>query len=299
MIRNKTKISFSLSLLLHIVALIAMLLQRPYSTMPPSNEEIEVTYLDEKDPSEAAKLLNSAEKQIVDQSEQAVNDEVPEDSKFLSRNNQRVVRETKAPFRGDFNNQAGQLGSEEKAEDKNKPDSANEGSVLAEESGDGVKSAGSVKMKDLIPKFNWDLKAASKGQKLGTPSANDDYLKEIEVGVQTLLSTREFVYFSYYKRIKDRIGLFWEPKIKQKVSRMFRQGRQLASRQDRITKLLILLDRNGTLVGVQVLDQSGVLDLDDAAIEAFKEAAPFPNPPEGIVESDGRIRIRWDFVIEA
>ena len=36
-----------------------------------------------------------------------------------------------------------------------------------------------------------------------------------------------------------------------------------------------------------------------AAIEAFKEAAPFPNPPAGIVESDGTIKIRWDFVLEA
>ena len=50
---------------------------------------------------------------------------------------------------------------------------------------------------------------------------------------------------------------------------------------------------------VQVLNDSGIRDLDDAAVEAFKEAAPFPNPPEGIVESDGTIKIRWDFILEA
>ena len=48
-----------------------------------------------------------------------------------------------------------------------------------------------------------------------------------------------------------------------------------------------------------MVGQSGVTDLDEAAMEAFKQAAPFPNPPKGIVEKDGRIRIRWDFILEA
>jgi protein TonB len=50
---------------------------------------------------------------------------------------------------------------------------------------------------------------------------------------------------------------------------------------------------------VQVVSDSGVRDLDQAAVEAFQEAAPFPNPPSGIVDSDGTIKIRWDFILEA
>jgi protein TonB len=41
------------------------------------------------------------------------------------------------------------------------------------------------------------------------------------------------------------------------------------------------------------------MDLDSAAVEAFRQAAPFPNPPKGMVEADGTIKIRWDFVLEA
>jgi protein TonB len=48
-----------------------------------------------------------------------------------------------------------------------------------------------------------------------------------------------------------------------------------------------------------VVGPSGLTDLDDAAVEAFRAAAPFPNPPNGIVEGDGLIRIRWDFILEA
>jgi len=53
------------------------------------------------------------------------------------------------------------------------------------------------------------------------------------------------------------------------------------------------------LIKVQVIGRSGIQDLDDAAVEAFKAAAPFPNPPKGIVDEDGTIRIRWDFILEA
>jgi protein TonB len=50
---------------------------------------------------------------------------------------------------------------------------------------------------------------------------------------------------------------------------------------------------------VQVVGESGVKDLDDAAVEAFRAAEPFPNPPKGIVDADGTIKINWDFILEA
>src|SRR5690606_20044794 len=131
------------------------------------------------------------------------------------------------------------------------------------------------------------------------PSQSDDHLKQVKSGLQTLLSTREFVYYSYYKRIKDQIRQHWEPGVREKVKIIYKQGRNIASAKDRVTQLLVTLDRDGTLIRVDVLGPSGVIDLDAAAVEAFESAAPFPNPPDGIVEADGTIKIRWDFVLEA
>ena len=79
----------------------------------------------------------------------------------------------------------------------------------------------------------------------------------------------------------------------------YRQGRTIASAKDRVTQVLVTLNPEGELVKVEVLTQSGVMDLDSAAVEAFRQAAPFPNPPKGMVEADGTIKIRWDFVLEA
>ena len=80
---------------------------------------------------------------------------------------------------------------------------------------------------------------------------------------------------------------------------MMRRGRTIASARDKVTRLVIVLNQQGTLIGVRVLERSGERDLDQTAIDAFRAAAPFPNPPEGIVEEDGTIKIRWDFVLEA
>jgi protein TonB len=65
-----------------------------------------------------------------------------------------------------------------------------------------------------------------------------------------------------------------------------------------VTKVLVLLDSKGNINRVQKLVGSGFNDLDDAAIEAFQKAAPYPNPPKGIVDADGFVRVRWDFILQ-
>ena len=78
-----------------------------------------------------------------------------------------------------------------------------------------------------------------------------------------------------------------------------RKGRSIASSQDRITRVLITLDRNGTLVSIKIIGESGIGELDAAAVDAFRSASPFPHPPQGMIETDGNIHIRWDFILEA
>jgi len=135
---------------------------------------------------------------------------------------------------------------------------------------------------------------------LADSSRTNDYVKDVENGLETMLNTREFKYYSYYNRIRRQLTQHWEGQVRQKLSKMFKEGRSPASSgQDRITKLMIHLDNQGSLVRVQVLMDSGVRDLDDAAIDAFRAAAPFPNPPKGIIENDGTVKIRWDFVLES
>lgn len=242
----------------------------------PVNETVEVSYLDSTD------FERMRGKQIVDQDKQ-INDEIDEKAKYLSAFDQKVLEETQAERSGRLKNTAGG-GKTPTPPDQKK-----------------VEQGELPSLKKLIPSFqNTHIsKHQGEGPNDSEQSQSDDHLKDVKSGLQTLLSTREFVYYSYYSRIKEQIRQHWEPGVREKVKIIYKQGRNIASAKDRVTQVLVILDKEGTLIRVEVLSASGIVDLDAAAVEAFEAAAPFPNPPTGMVESDGTIKIRWDFVLEA
>jgi TonB family protein len=293
--RNLIVIAFLVSVFLHFGTGLYVYLTDSRNVQ---SEPIEITIVDKQE--EMKKALSRAQ-QIVEQSEQRVNDEIDEKAKYLSRHNQKVLEETRAANSGRFQNDAKQgpvAKTESMKTEKPQPKEKQAKKTADKKAADMGGDMELPKLAALKPQFKWE-KVEVGVRNPGPLSQTDDHLKNLPTGPQTLLSSREFVYYTYYSRIKERLRLFWEPKIREKITRLFMSGRRIASDSERITKLVITLDDKGTLVRVQVLGESGLKDLDDAAIEAFQSAAPFPNPPTGIVDSDGTIKIRWDFVLEA
>lgn len=292
------------------------------SLIPPAPPKpIEVTLLETPSSTDNAKkesLDSALPRQIVEQ-DQRVNDEIDKNAKYLGKFDQKVLSETRADRSGRFQNRVEQ-GQEGKSQTLNdaletpsKPttESASIKEPPTAPSKNPSRPQKGLRLKDLPqgeqglqafkpdfrPRLNPQGQEGNSG-KMGQASQTDDYLKDVNKGVQTLLSTREFVYYAYYSRIKEKLRIHWEPRVRERVRQLIQQGRSLAS-QDRITKILIILNPQGQLIRIEVLGQSGVEDLDQAAMEAFRASAPFPNPPKGIVEEDGTIKIRWDFVLEA
>ncbi len=230
--------------------------------------------------------LKKSEKQIVEQSKKRLNDETPNNSRFLSQFNQNVTEQTRAKDVGQFNNQV-QIGGKQIGSAKKKAKKK-------------IAAGNLPSLKKLKPTFDLSPNKDRMGaKKIAKNSRTPDHIKDVKTGIQTLLSTREFVYYAYYQRIRSKIRQQWEPIIRAKVQKVYSSGRSIASSRDRITQVVIILNKTGNLINVQVIGESGIRDLDDAAIDAFRAAEPFPNPPKGIVEADGKIRIRWDFVLEA
>lgn len=297
-LRNSTATFIVLSLLIHLSAVVVLSIKQSFRTPVQERVEIEFKAPDELQPPDDGKgkrrpkPRETVREQIVEQ-QKRLNEEVDPNTRFLSAFDQKVQKQTRAENSGKFNNTAQGSKKTEGAKDGDKK-AKNHTEKMPEERGD------LPDLKDLTPKF-----AMNPGQRgpqtdeNGNPSATDDYLKDVQSGLQTLLSTREFVYYAYYNRIKEALRQHWEPNVKEKVKIIYRQGRTIASAKDRVTQVLVTLDRKGELIKVEVLTQSGVVDLDNAAVEAFRAAAPFPNPPKGMVEQDGTIKIRWDFVLEA
>ncbi len=127
----------------------------------------------------------------------------------------------------------------------------------------------------------------------GAPA--NDHLKDLPKGEETLLNSREFRYATFFNRIKRGVSENWRPG--QAYVRHDPYG-NIYGVKDRYTVLAVRLDAEGDLKDVSVAESSGVGFLDDAAITAFQGASPFPNPPTGLVESDGTIRFQFGFFFE-
>jgi len=236
-------------------------------------------------------------KMQISESEQADNKDVPHDAKYLGERNQTVKEATKA---------------------KN-VDSFRQGSASAGPRGNFGKN---LALKDLAPKSmkaepptqneidGWAEKKKSQNRELaaGSPhnsgaqgerAASNDYLKDVKDGDRTLLSTKEFVYFGYYRRIRQRLEVAWNSKLRAALQAYMSGGRKLASDKDYVTGVVVVLDSNGMITAVQLLQKSGATDLDAAAVDAFNEAGPFPDPPSGLIDQNGEIRITWSFVLQS
>jgi protein TonB len=285
-LKDRFLLFLSLSLAIHLAALLTIYTQARLSQKAPTQDYIEITFnpISTKD-------LKESKQQIVEQSENQFNDETPEETKYLSRYNQKVIKETRAQNHGDFKNTAysgdNKSAKVAKAEKKRASKKADDGTLPS-------LSAFTPKPQ-FTPNYDNDSSSGSRGP----ASATNDHLKHLPVSIETMLNAREFVYYTYYQRVRQQIRQFWEPSIRAKVQKIFAQGRSIASTQDHITKVIVILNRAGSLINVQIIDGSGVRDLDDAAVDAFRAAEPFPNPPKGMIEPDGTIKIRWDFVLES
>lgn len=126
----------------------------------------------------------------------------------------------------------------------------------------------------------------------------EDFVEGIRESDRTALNTREFVFYGYFQRIRERLDRAWVPILRQKLITYYRTGRHLASDMDHTTRVIVVLNEKGEIVRVEMISESGAKPLDDAAVAAFNKAGPFPNPPKGIVDRNREVKIPWDFVLK-
>jgi TonB family protein len=110
----------------------------------------------------------------------------------------------------------------------------------------------------------------------------NDYLNE-QRGEQVNLNTKEYLYHSYWTRIRRLVGFYWDQNL-QNLPNSVRYARSSYT-----TTVKYVLNSDGALDYIEVVEPSGIGELDDCVVRAFRIAGPFPNPPEGLIEKDGRV----------
>lgn len=124
--------------------------------------------------------------------------------------------------------------------------------------------------------------------------APNDHLDEDE-GDGTFLNTREWKYAGFFNRVKQSIGMHWDP------SRELRHrdptGNVYGTR-DRHTVLQVTLDDRGRILDIYVQKSCGLDFLDLEAVQSFERAQPFPNPPPALLTSDAKVSFQFGFFVD-
>lgn len=257
-----------------------------------------------EDKAEAQKLLVRLIKQ--NKASQIVQTETgnklkPKDAKFLSKVDNSFARQTKNKNIGTF--AAANKGSRDATQEKEKQ--LKKSKI--------VKNAKTLKFSDLAVKRTEKIElkknkkiAKSMSSKLGLKNGQsngkalgrtNDFLEDIPLGDFTQLNTQEFEFYGFYDRIRQKLEQYWGNNLREEADKIFKQGRSIASDNNLITSLTIKIDATGKIVNILLNSTSGLRELDDAAIKSFNQAGPFPNPPKGMLQADGKAVIEWGFVV--
>ena len=124
----------------------------------------------------------------------------------------------------------------------------------------------------------------------GAPS--NDYLPDIASADRTALNAFEHLFASYINRISRYVSFYADQTLS--------NARPMVpvTRPKYQMQLSILIDADGNLAAVQVTSTSGVPAFDEAIQDAFRLAAPFPEPPEQGLNGAGKFPIPdFGFVI--
>jgi TonB family protein len=266
-------------------------------------EQIEIVLLEPTPVPEVALAKKMTEQkqplQVVQMDENQSNNEIDPKAKYLSAKNNTVKKETVAKNIGQFKNAVAQKPAAKQNEEKEveKQISQNKPESKSKLFNTGFDAYASLSKNDTVKKMAQKEHSFQNGSSAQQASSTNDHLENTEPSLMTQLNTREYKYYGYHKRIRTQLDQWYESKLRDQMKKILSQGRTIASEDNKRTQLLIILNPQGNLVRIQVMGASGVRELDDAAVEAFKKAAPFPNPPKGMIDPDGTIKVRWDFVL--
>ncbi len=126
-------------------------------------------------------------------------------------------------------------------------------------------------------------------------AGTQDALANVDDGDETALNSKKWRFASFFNRVKRQVAEHWHP---EEAYRQRDPTGMIYGRKNRYTELRIQLKPDGRLQNVAVFQPSGLDFLDDEAMDAFKQAAPFPNPPRQLIEANGTINFGFGFLFD-
>ena len=124
-------------------------------------------------------------------------------------------------------------------------------------------------------------------------SAIENYVSSVKPGNQTALNAAAVPFASYLNGMHNRIHPIFAEAFLESLSGL--PPSHPMNDKHLVTRLEIVLTREGHLKKMGVVRTSGITAFDIAALDAVDRAAPFGPAPGAIVSPDGNVYLHWEF----
>jgi TonB family protein len=124
-------------------------------------------------------------------------------------------------------------------------------------------------------------------------SAIENYVSNVKAGNQTALNAAAVPFASYLNGMHNRIHPIFADSFLDSLDSL-PQSHPLND-QHLVTRLEIVLTKDGRLKKMGVVKTSGITAFDIAALDSVDRAQPFGPAPNAIVSPDGNVYLHWEF----
>lgn len=287
-------IAVLLALLVHLIILLSKL-NWPV-TAPELPPRVELQQIDTK---KLEAIRNAWKRDLLISKNQPKADSAPADARYESDRNIRVEKEMRAAQTDVLPKPGGQG----EAEDRERPSGA---SSQTAKNAPRAKSAPKLsalgipilKRSALDPSDIADARESERAQdsrrmSRGARGADQTVLdKRLMVGAENMLNAVESRYYSFYSRLYSAVAPIWQSRIREvPYRRNIPPG-------DYTTQVELILDSQGNLVRVNLLQRSAIDEFDRAAVDSWYRIGRFPNPPRDLLDNQGLVRTGWTFTVQ-
>jgi TonB family protein len=124
-------------------------------------------------------------------------------------------------------------------------------------------------------------------------SAIENYVSSVKLGNQTALNTAAVPFASYLNGMHNRIHPIFADSFLGSLDGL--PPSHPMNDKHLVTRLEIVLTKEGHLKKMGVVRTSGITAFDVAALDAVDRAQPFGPAPKAIVSPDGNVYLHWEF----
>jgi TonB family protein len=123
--------------------------------------------------------------------------------------------------------------------------------------------------------------------------AIENYVSSVKPGNQTALNTAAVPFASYLNAMHNRIHPIFADSFLASLDSL--PATNPLNDPKLVTRLEIVLTRDGHITKMGIVKTSGVTAFDIAALDSVQRASPFGPAPNAIVSTDGAVYLHWEF----